>query len=74
MSRNPFRVFKEIFPDAPLQVGTATAVDGDAVTVTLLGGGVMQARGAAAVGAQVWVRDGVIEGQAPDLPVVVIEI
>ncbi len=74
MSRNPYRVFKEIFPDPPLQVGVATAVDGDAVTVTLPGGGVLQVRGTATIGTQVWVRDGVIEGEAPDLTLVVIEI
>ena len=53
MSRNPYRVFKEIFPDPPLQVGVATAVDGDAVTVTLPGGGVLQVRGTATIGTQV---------------------
>jgi hypothetical protein len=74
MSRNPYRVFKEIFPDAPLQVGQVTAVGGGAATVTLPGGGVLQARGAATVGQRVFVRDGVIEGAAPDLPIVLIEV
>lgn len=74
MSRNLFKAFKDVFPDAPLQVGTATAVDGDAVTVTLPGGGVLQARGPATVGTQVWVRDGVIEGEAPTLAFIAIEI
>lgn len=74
MSRNPYRVFKEIFPDQPLQIGTVTAVDGDIVTVALPGGGVLHARGTATVGSDVFVRDGVIEGAAPALPVVVIEI
>lgn len=74
MSRNPYRVFKEIFPDQPLQVGTVTAFSAGVATVTLPGGGVLQARGAATVDTQVWVRDGAIEGEAPELPLVVIEI
>lgn len=71
---NIYRAFKAVFPDQPLQVGEVTAVDGDLATVTLPGGGVLQARGAATLGAQVFVRDGVIEGEAPSLAVVVIEI
>lgn len=74
MSGNLFQAFKKVFPDQPLQVGEVTAVDGDLATVTLPGGGVLQARGAATLGAQVFVRDGVIEGEAPALPLVVIEI
>lgn len=74
MTRNPYRAFKDIFPDPPLQVGTVTAIDGDAATITLPGGGVLQGRGPATVGTQVWVRDGLIEGEAPDLPLIVIEI
>ena len=76
MSGNLFQAFKKVSPDHPLQVGEVTAVDvdGDLATVTLPGGGVLQARGAATLGAQVFVRDGVIEGEAPALPLVVIEI
>ena len=44
-----------------------TAVDGDTATITLPGGGVLQARGQATVGQRVFVRDGVIEGEAPAL-------
>ena len=71
---NIYRAFKAVFPDQPLQVGEVTAVDGGLATLTLPGGGVLQARGAAEVGDQVFVRDGVIESEAPSLPVVVIEI
>ncbi len=72
--RNIFKEFVDIFPPAPLQVGTVTAVAGSACTVELPGGGLLQVRGAATVGQRVFVRDGVIEAQAPALPVVVIEI
>ena len=74
MSTNLYQAFKKVFPDAPLQVGEVIAVDGDTATVELPGGGRLQARGAATVGNQVWVRDGVIEGDAPTLTLVEIEI
>lgn len=74
MASNLFKAFKAVFPDAPLQVGEVTAVDGELATVELPGGGVLQARGIATVGMQVWVRDSVIEGEAPALPLVEIEI
>ena len=74
MTSNLYRAFKAVFPDQPLQVGEVTAVDGDIAMVTLPGGGVVQARGAATLGTQVFVRGEVIEGEAPSLTVVVIEI
>lgn len=74
MARNPISIFKEIFPDPPLQVGTVTATGDGMATVTLPGGGALQVRGDATVGAKVWVRDGVTEGAAPDLPEVDIEV
>lgn len=71
---NLYRQFLDLLPPRPLQVGTVTAVAGDLATITLPGGGVLQARGSATVGQQVFVRDGVIEGAAPALTVVTIEI
>jgi len=44
------------------------------VTVQLPGGGLIKARGTSTVGARVFVRDDVIEGAAPSLPVEIIEI
>ena len=74
MTRNVYRQFLDLLPARPLQVGTVTATDGDTSTVELPGGGLLQARGTAAVGARVFVRDGVIESEAPALPVELIEI
>lgn len=74
MALNPFRAFKEIFPDPPLQVGVVTAVGGDVATVELPSGGLLQVRGTAVVDARVFVRDGVIEGGAPALTVVSIDV
>lgn len=74
MSRNVFRQFIDLLPARPLLVGTVTATDGDVSTVELPGGGVLRARGAEALGAKVFVRDGVIEGVAPSLSIEIIEI
>ena len=71
---NIYRQFLDLIPARPLQVGAVTAVSGNTCTVELPGGGLLQARGTAAVNDQVFVRDGVIEGQAPALTLVVIEI
>ncbi len=57
-----------IAPAAPLLTGQVTAVDADGVTVALTGGGTIKARGAAAISDHVYVRAGVIEGPAPNLP------
>lgn len=74
MSRNLFVAFRALLPSTPLEVGTVTAVDGAVVTVELPGGGVLQARGAAAVDDRVFVRNGVIEGPAPALSVETIDV
>lgn len=71
---NLYHQFLALLPPRPLQVGTVTAVAGQLCTVQLPGGGVLQARGDAAVSARVFVRDGLIEGLAPALTVVAIEI
>ena len=77
MSRNPYSVFLELLPATPLQIATVTAIDGDIARLVLPGGGVLTARGVGvrAIGAEVFVRDGVIEGDAPaDMPLVQVEI
>jgi hypothetical protein len=66
--------FKSLLPGAPLLVGDVTAVSGNLATIELPGGATLTARGSAAVGQRVFVRDGTIEGQAPALEVVLIEI
>lgn len=71
---NLYHQFLALLPPRPLQVGAVTAVAGQLCTVQLPGGGVLQARGAAAVGDQVFVRDGLIEGLAPALTVVAIDV
>ena len=74
MSFNPYKRLRDLFPSPRLQVGTVVAVGTDAVTIELPDGALTRARGEATLGARVYVRDGVIEGAAPALTVVEIEV
>lgn len=65
--RNIYREFLDLMPARPLEVGEVTTIDAGVATITLSGGGVLQARGQATVGQRVFVRDGAIEGEAPAL-------
>lgn len=67
MLRNLYAEFMSLQPSRPLQVGDVVATSGDVATITLAGGGQLQARGQAVVGQRVFVRDGAIEGLAPAL-------
>ena len=72
--RNLYKVFRDLIPEPALQVGTVLSVSGGVASLELPGGGVLKARGDATTGQRVFVRGGVIEGAAPDLPVELIEI
>ena len=56
---------------APLRVRPSCVVQ---ALVVLPGGGLIRARGEATVGETVFVRDDVIEGVAPSLPMEIIDI
>lgn len=71
---NIYKRILALFPSTPLQVGDVTAWSDGIATITLPGGGQSQARGSASVGDRVYFSGGVIEGPAPDLPVVLIEV
>lgn len=71
---NPWRELQQLLAGPSLQVGKVLAIERGVVIVQLPGGGEIRARGEATVGRPVFVRGGVIEGEAPDLPVIVIEI
>ena len=71
---NLYKTLMDLMPSSPLQVGTVASISAGVATVTLPGGGVVQARGEAAVNGRVFVRDGVIEGAAPALPLVTGEV
>ena len=72
---NVYSRFMRLLPGRPLLVGTATAYADGVVTLTLLGGGQVLARGAdITVGNKYFFRDGAIEGPAPDLPEDIVEV
>lgn len=71
---NVYEQFRQLLPVAPLQVGTVIDVGSGVVTVQLPGGGTIRARGSAAIGERVFVRDGVLEAVAPNLALEIIEI
>ncbi|MEG0921357.1 MAG: hypothetical protein RSD57_16990 [Comamonas sp.] len=71
---NLAKLFEQVLPKRPLQVGDVVVTDGVIATVQLPGGGRLRARGDAEVGQRVFVRDGVIEGLAPAKTLVHIEI
>ena len=72
--RNPYKLLRELMPQAPLQVGTVISTVNGVATVEQPGGGRSTARGTALAGARVFFRDSVIEGPAPNLPIELIEI
>lgn len=74
MSFNPYKRLRGLFPEARLLVGTVTAAGAETATVVLPDGSEMRVRGVVDVGDQVYIRAGAIEGPAPDLPVVEIEV
>ena len=71
---NLYEQFRQLIPDPPLQAGTVLEVGSGVVLVVLPGGGLIRARGSATVGQTVFVRDEVIEGIGPSLPLEIIEI
>ena len=71
---NLYEQFRQLIPDPPLQAGTVVAVGSGVVTVAMPGGGLIKARGAAALGQNVFVRDDAVEGIAPALMLELIEI
>ena len=74
MSTNLFNRFQKLLRKPPLRVGEVVAYSDGVTLIEEAGGGHVQVRGEASVGAMVYFRDHVIEGPAPALPVVIIEI
>jgi hypothetical protein len=71
---NVYEQFRQLIPDPPLQAGTVIDVGSGVVIVQLPGGGLIKARGTAAVGEKVFVRDDAVEGIAPNLLLEIIEV
>jgi len=71
---NAWIAFKALIPDAALLVGVVLTSDESGTLVELPDGSRLSVRGVAEVDACVFIRDGVIEGAAPNLPTLEIEI
>lgn len=72
---NLWRQFQDLLPTSVTLIGTVVATHADhTASVQLLDGGLLRAAGIAAEGTRVFVRDGRVEGEAPALPQVEIEI
>lgn len=72
--QNLYEQFRQLIPDPPLQVGTVIEVGAGVVTVLLPGGGRIKARGSGEIGQRLFVRNDLVEGVAPSLPVELIEV
>lgn len=70
---NVFTRFKKLIPTQPLLVGDVVAIDGTSVVIEEFGGGRVVVRGEAVLGTRVYFRNGVVEGEAPDLPIEAVE-
>lgn len=71
---NLYRIFKDLIPQSPLLIGEVVASHSTYCDIELPGGAYITARGAGTVGDKVFVRDGMIEGVAPTLTVITVEI
>lgn len=74
---NAFRLLLELLPEAPLLVATVVSVQTSEGTSTVQypGGNEQRVRGtSAAASTQVFVRNGIIEGAAPALAALTIEV
>lgn len=74
MGYNLYRDLRSLLPGPRLVIGTVTVVETGRVIVELPDGSRLAALGSATVGVMVYVRDGSVEGVAPTLSVVEIEI
>lgn len=74
MNTNLWKRLKQLLPDAPLLSGTVDSVSTYGANVRFPDGSLVAVRGDATVGQHVFIRNGLIEGPAPDLVLVLIEI
>lgn len=76
MSGNLFATLRSLTAGPALQVGTVQSIEGTTAVLLMPGGGRLTARisGTVAIHSRVWVRGGVIEGSAPNLPPADIEV
>jgi len=71
---NLWKRLKQLLPEAPLLVGVVVDVSTYGATVELPDGSHVLVRGDTTVDSHVFIRNGIIEGAAPNLTATVIEI
>lgn len=71
---NAYSRLLALLPQRPLQLGTVVDVVDGTVSVELPGGAIVQVRGDAGIGDNVFIRDGAIEGPAPSNTITDIEV
>ncbi len=71
---NPLQSLKQLLAGPPQQVGQVVSVAGALATIELPGGAQIKARGTATVGQHVFEQGGLILGDAPTLPIDIIEV
>ena len=75
MTTNLYRQLRELLPEPTLSVATVVAEHADgSTTVQYPGGSQQRVRGVSDVGQRVFVRSGQIEGVAPSLTSITIEV
>lgn len=74
MTTNLWKRLKQLLPEAPLLVGEVVATSAYGAQVELPDGSLLSVRGETEIGKKVFIRNGLIEGEAPALPTVLIEI
>jgi len=73
-SANSYRRLLALLPETPDDVGQVVAAGTDGCTVELLTGALVHVNGASTVGAMVVIQGGAIQGPAPVLSSVEIEV
>lgn len=68
---NVFNQLKELLAPGREEIATVVSVEDGGAVLVLPGGGLIRARGTAAVDTKVFVKEGVIQGPAPNLPLFV---
>lgn len=73
-STNLYKRLKQILPEPPLLIGTVLSTTATGALVQLPDLSLVSVRGSATIGQHLFIRNGTIEGIAPTLPTVLIEI
>lgn len=64
---NPYKRLLRLVPGQSIDTGEILDVHDDGVTVQLLTGALVRARGTGTIGDHVYLQDGAVAGPAPDL-------